>query len=82
MQKQQLTVDGKVLGRFPKSARLKKLSILKGIEVKSVEESPRERALRLQANKEKRKYAKTLAQSAEEAQPSLIDGVPTVATFH
>lgn len=82
MQKHTLVVDGKVLGTFgTKSTQLKRLSVLKGIEVNSVEETQREKALRLQAAREKKKYKHTDQEQAETVQPSLIDGVPTVEAY-
>lgn len=78
MQKQQLTVDGKDLGRYPKSSKLKKLAILKGIEVRLVEETKEERATRLQAIRDKRKFNQ---QAAIDTTPSLIDGILMIETF-
>jgi hypothetical protein len=81
MQKQHLIVDGRDMGKYPKSDKIKKLAILKGVEVRLVEESDRERAIRLQNQREKRRYNNELSRAAADAQPSLIDGVETVRAY-
>lgn len=79
MKQHEVVVDGKLMGKFPKSDKLKRLGILKGITVKTVDETARERALRLQKQREFKQNKQ--ANGGGQEQPSLIDGIPTIRAF-
>ena len=82
MEKQILVVDGKVMGTFKKSAQLGKLKKLKGIEIRTTRETEKERIVRLQLQREKRKQEQCSKDLLNKSQPSLIEGIPTMKAFY
>ena len=82
MEKYKVTVDGINMGLHPKKESLKKLNILKGITVQTVKETEAERQIRLERQRRERRANRQLKEAQARAQPSLIDGLPTIEYYH
>jgi len=82
MEKLHVIVDGVSMGLQKKTSALKKLSRLKGIDIITVKETEKEKAVRLEGQRRALRNISQEKQHISDQQPSLINSAPIIKAYY